>query len=168
MTDGIDEETNMRHLSENEGTQMRALGYVSELYEDLDGNLYGWIEGVDECGNQIGSCQGPSQPEGSALSGLGALYEAPDGTLYHVQGLAEEEAADAKAESAEPEQPAESEAPPATEPGEPSRPRPFPRSRPIAWGRRRPLYFRHRRPLARPGRPGVRRRRPGRGGFFKK
>jgi hypothetical protein len=168
MTGWIEEETNMRHLSESEGTQMMALGYVSELYEDPDGNLYGWIEGVDERGNPIGSCQGLSQPEVSALSGLGALYEAPDGTMYHVQGLADEEAADAKAESAEPEQSAESEAPPATESGEPSRPRPFQRRRPIAWGRRRPLYFRHRRPVARPGGPGVRRGRPGRGGFFKK
>ena len=155
----------MRYLSEDEGTQMRGLGYVSELYEDLEGNLYGWVEGVDELGNPGGSSQGLPQPEVPALSGLGALYEAPDGTLYHVQGLAEEEAADAKAESAEPEASAESEAPPATEPGEPVRPRPFRRWRPMPRGQHRRLHPRY-RPSAKTGSPGhpVRRRR----GFLQK
>ncbi len=29
------------------------------------------------------------EPEDPALSGLGALYQAPDGTLYQMHGLAE-------------------------------------------------------------------------------
>ena len=78
----------MRYLGEDE-----AMGYVGELYEDLDGQLYGWVEGVDEWGDPIGSWHGLSQPEVPALGGLGALYAAPDGTVYQVQGLAAEEAA---------------------------------------------------------------------------
>ena len=58
----------MRYLSEDE-----AMGYVGELYEDLDGQLYGWVEGVDEWGDPIGSWHGLSQPEVPALGGLGAL-----------------------------------------------------------------------------------------------
>ena len=81
----------MRYLSEDEATRMGGLGYAGELYEDLDGNLYGWVEGVDEWGNPIGAWQELSQTEVPPLGGLGALYAAPDGTVYQVQGLAEEE-----------------------------------------------------------------------------
>jgi hypothetical protein len=163
----------MRYLGEDEATRGIGQGYVGELYQDLDGHLYEWVEGVDEWGEPLGFWQGLSDREDPALSGLGALYEAPDGTLYRVQGLAEEEeaapAADgeaAPAEAAEPEQSAESGAPPATGP---SRPRRFPRLRPVLRARRRPPHPRS-RPSARPGRPGpgVRRGRPGGGGFFKK
>ena len=71
----------MRYLGDDEATQMRGIG----LYQGTDGNLYEWVEGVDEWGEQ-----GLSQPEDSVLSGLGALYQAPDGTLYQMQGLAED------------------------------------------------------------------------------
>jgi hypothetical protein len=81
----------MRHLSEDEAARMMGLGYVGELYQDLDGYLYEWVEGVDEWGDPIGFLQGLSEPEVAELSGLGALYQAPDGTLYQMQGLAEEE-----------------------------------------------------------------------------
>ena len=48
------------------------------------GILYEWVEGVDEWGEQE-----LSQAQDPALSGLGALYQAPDGTLYQMHGLAE-------------------------------------------------------------------------------
>ena len=69
---------------------MKGLGDVGELYEDLDGDLYEWVEGVDAWGDPIGFWQGVSEPEVLVLSGLGALYAAPDGTIYQVQGLADE------------------------------------------------------------------------------
>jgi hypothetical protein len=53
----------MRYLSEDEATRMGGLGYAGELYEDLDGNLYGWVEGVDEWGNPIGAWHELSQTE---------------------------------------------------------------------------------------------------------
>ena len=74
----------MRYLGDDEATQLRGI----DLYQGTDGNLYEWVDGVDEWGEQ-----GLSEPEGSVLSGLGALYQAPDGTLYQMHGLAEEEAA---------------------------------------------------------------------------
>ena len=107
----------MRYLSEDEVARMKGLGYVGELYEDLDGDLYEWVEGVDAWGDPIGFWQGVSEPEVPVLSGLGALYAAPDGTVYQVQGLADEEAAKTE-ESPRP-------APRRKHPGPPSqRPRP--------------------------------------------
>ena len=168
----------MRYLSEDEATRMMGLGYVGELYEDLDGHLYGWVEGLDEWGEPVGFWEGLSDAEVPASSGMGALYESPDGTVYQVQGLEEEEEgaeaapegeAAAAAEPAEAEPSAESEAPPATGPGRPGRPRGFRRLRPVARGRRRP-HLRARG--ARPGRPGPGAKggppRKRRGGFFKK
>jgi hypothetical protein len=81
----------MRYLSEDEAARMMGLGYIGEVYQGLDGHLYEWVEGVDEWGDPIGFLQGLSEPEVAELSGLGALYQAPDGTLYQMQGLAEEE-----------------------------------------------------------------------------
>ena len=113
----------MRYLSEDESTQMMGLGYVGELYEDLDGHLYEWVEGLDEWGEPVGFWEGLSDAEVPASSSMGALYESPDGTVYQVQGLEEEEEgaeaapegeAAAAAEPAEAEPSAESEAPPAT------------------------------------------------------
>jgi hypothetical protein len=147
----------MRYLSEDEATRMEGLGYVGELYEDLDGHLYGWVEGVDEWGDPIGDWQGLSQTEVPPLGGLGTLYAAPDGTLYQVQGLSAEEEEGAAAEAAEPEQSGESEASEGMGPG----PRLRPRTR-----------ARHRRPglpSQRPG-PGVRGGPPRKrkGGFLRK
>ena len=74
----------MRYLGDDEATQLRGI----DLYQGTDGNLYEWVDGVDEWGEQE-----LSEAEGPVLNGLGALYAAPDGTLYQMQGLAEEEAA---------------------------------------------------------------------------
>jgi len=74
----------MRYLGDDEATQLRGI----DLYQGTDGSLYEWVDGVDEWGEQ-----GLSEPEGPVLNGLGALYAAPDGTLYQMLGLAEEEAA---------------------------------------------------------------------------
>jgi hypothetical protein len=115
----------MRYLSEDEATRMGGLGYAGELYEDLDGNLYGWVEGVDEWGNPIGAWQELSQTEVPALGGLGALYAAPDGTVYQVQGLAEEEEGPEAAKPAEPAAPGESQAPEGPGPGPRLHPRAY-------------------------------------------
>ena len=61
-------------------------------YEGIDGHLYEWVEGVDDTGGAIGFWRGVSE-EPSGVSGLGALYAAPDGSLYELHGFAEEEAA---------------------------------------------------------------------------
>jgi predicted heme/steroid binding protein len=120
----------MRYLSEDEATRMMGLGYVGELYEDLDGNLYGWVEGADEFGDPVGSLQELYEPEAPALGGeLGALYAAPDGTVYQVQGFAEDEATatEDSGDSQTPvtEAPSESQSPQETRPG----PRLHPRAR---------------------------------------
>jgi len=137
----------MRYLGDNEATQMRGIG----LYQGADGNLYEWVEGVEEWGEQE-----LSQAQDPALSGLGALYQAPDGTLYQMQGLAEGEEAGG-------EQPAGGEPPAGEEQPEGEEP-PMKAMGPRAQGRQR--FFR-RRPQ-RPG-PGVRGGRPRKkGGFLKK
>src|SRR5688500_6282041 len=95
------EERAMKYLNEDDG--------IGALYEDLDGNLYEWVEGyekvdgIDEWGevSECAHCMSDSQRD---LDGIGALYEAPDGTMYRVQGLSEEEA-EAEAEAASPESP---------------------------------------------------------------
>lgn len=124
----------MRYLGEDGVPQMNGIG----LYLGADGNLYEWVEGVDEWGEQE-----LSQAEDPTLSGLGALYQAPDGTLYQMQGLAEGEEADG-------EQPAGGESPAGEEQSE-GEESPMKAMGPRAQGRRR--FFR-RRPQ-RPG-PGVR------------
>ncbi len=119
----------MRYLSENDVTQMMGIGYLGEVRQGPDGNLYQYVQGVDGLGNPIGGfwsrlrrrvksvvgralpfaqrvasfIPGPYgaaiatglkiatpllQKAGVAGDGLGALYQAPDGTLYQqVQGL---------------------------------------------------------------------------------
>jgi len=137
----------MRYLGDDEATQMRGIG----LYQGADGNLYQWVEGVDEWGEQE-----LSQAQDPALSGLGALYQAPDGTLYQMQGLAEGEEEGG-------EQPAGGE-PPAGEEQPEGEEQPMKAMGPRAQGRQR--FFR-RRPQ-RPS-PGVRGGRPRKkGGFLKK
>jgi len=117
----------MRYLSENDVTQMMGIGYLGEVRQGPDGNLYQYVKGVDGLGNPIGFWRGlrkrlkkfvgralpfaqkiaPFIPGASAAltvatpflkqagvagyEGIGALYEAPDGSLYQVQGLAEDE-----------------------------------------------------------------------------
>jgi hypothetical protein len=144
----------MRYLGDDEATEMKGMG----LYQGTDGNLYQWVEGgVDAQGDSIGFWQGVSQPEDPVLSGLGALYQAPDGTLYQMHGLAEDAEAEAEAE---PEQEDEAK----SESGED---RPMKAAGPRAQGPRR--FFRRRiqrpSPAVRGGTPGRTRRK---GGFFKK
>ena len=137
----------MRYLGDDEATQLRGI----DLYQGTDGNLYEWVDGVDEWGEQE-----LSQAEDPALRGLGALYQAPDGTLYQMQGLAEGEEAGG-------EQPAGGEPPAGEQQPEGEEP-PMRAMSPGAQGRRR---FPGRRPQ-RLG-PGVRGGRPRKkGGFLKK
>ena len=117
----------MRYLSGDDVTEMMGIGYVGEVRQGPDGNLYQYVQGVDGLGNPIGFWRGwrkrlkkfvgralpfvqkiaPFIPGASAAltvatpflkqagvagyEGIGALYEAPDGSLYQVQGLAEDE-----------------------------------------------------------------------------
>ena len=134
----------MRYLSEDEATRMRGLGYAGELYEDLDGNLYGWVE---RSGDAIGAWQELSQAEVPPLERSGRLYAGPGRDLYYeVKGLAEEEAAEAKA--AEPEPSGEKQAPEGTGPGR--------RVHPRARGRQRRPGLPSQRPGAGAGRLGRR------------
>jgi hypothetical protein len=117
----------MRYLGEDEPTQVLGIGYLGQVAQGPDGNLYQWVQGVDGLGNPIGFWRkwrrrlrrvvqrampfvqqvAPFIPGGAAAlkvatpilqragvagyDGLGALYQAPDGTLYQVQGLAQDE-----------------------------------------------------------------------------
>lgn len=119
----------MRYLSEDQATQMMGIGYLGEVRQGPDGNLYQYVQGVDGLGNPIGGFwsrfkrlvkrahslaqRGASfipGPYGAAIraglkiatpilqkagvagsDGIGALYEAPDGSLYQVQGLSADE-----------------------------------------------------------------------------
>ncbi|MGQ0567984.1 MAG: hypothetical protein ACT4P5_00425 [Armatimonadota bacterium] len=116
----------MRYLSESDVTQMMGIGYLGEVRQGPDGNLYQYVQGVDGLGNPIGFWRGwrkrlkkfvgralpiaqkfaPFIPGASAAltvatpflkqagvagyEGIGALYEAPDGSIYQVHGLAED------------------------------------------------------------------------------
>ena len=118
----------MRYLSEDQVTQMMGIGYLGEVRQGPDGNLYQYVQGVDGLGNPIGGFwsrlkrglkavhrlaqRGASfipGPYGAAIAtglklatpllqkagvagydGIGALYQAPDGSLY--QGVSENEA----------------------------------------------------------------------------
>lgn len=119
----------MRYLSESDVSQMMGIGYLGEVRQGPDGNLYQYVQGVDGLGNPIGgfwsrlrnrvkSVVGRALPfaqrvasfipgpYGTAIAtglkvatpilqragvagyeGLGALYEASDGSLYQVHGL---------------------------------------------------------------------------------
>lgn len=120
----------MQYLSEDQATQMMGIGYLGEVRQGPDGNLYQYVQGVDGLGNPMGGfwsrvkrglrkVHGLAQrgasfipgPYGAAIraglkvatpalqragiagyDGIGALYEAPDGSLYQqVQGLAADE-----------------------------------------------------------------------------
>jgi len=123
----------MRHLGEDDVTQMMGIGSVGQVRQGPDGNLYQWVQGVDGLGNPIGFWRAlrrigrrlrrvarralpivqqvaPLIPGGGVVtaalrtatpllrqagvaghSGLGALYQAPDGTVYQVQGLGQDE-----------------------------------------------------------------------------
>lgn len=135
----------MRYLGDDDATQMKGIG----LYLGDDGNLYQWVDGVDASDDAMGVWQGLSQPDDPALRGLGALYQAPDGTLYQVHGLAEETETDAKPE-------AQTEAEAAG--GQPAA------AKGAAQARQRFIQRRQQRP-GQPTRGGTPRKK---GGFFKK
>ncbi|MGH9959774.1 MAG: hypothetical protein ACREBC_22065, partial [Pyrinomonadaceae bacterium] len=44
----------MRYLSESDVTQMMGIGYLGEVRQGPDGNLYQYVQGVDGLGNPIG------------------------------------------------------------------------------------------------------------------
>lgn len=44
----------MRYLSEDQATQMMGIGYLGEVRQGPDGNLYQYVQGVDGLGNPIG------------------------------------------------------------------------------------------------------------------
>lgn len=162
----------MNYLNEDDG--------VSGLYEDLDGNLYEWVEGyekvdgVDEWG-EVGACAHCMSDSQRDLNGLGALYAAPDGTMYQVQGLSEEEAEAASSPAAS-ESPAteDAEQTRAMPPGRPGQIRVGPGGHRYRWVRGvnaqgKPIgFWRRMRPVAGPMRGPVRggamRSGPGRGG----
>ena len=119
----------MQYLSEDQVTQLMGIGYLGEVRQGPDGNLYQYVQGMDGLGNPIGgfwsrlkrAARGvvrkalpmaqrfaPFIPGGAAAltvatpflkqagvaghEGIGALCQAPDGSLYQqVQGLAEDE-----------------------------------------------------------------------------
>src|SRR5262245_40458705 len=140
----------MRYLSDDEVKGMQGLGHGGEVFAGIDGNLYEWVAGVDEWGDSIGFWQGLSQPE-APLDGLGALYEAPDGTLYQVQGLGEDEEPPAPEQS---EEGGESEGKPAMGPGRPGEIRTGPDGKKYRWVRGRDAqgkvtgFWRRLRPIA--------------------
>lgn len=104
----------MNYSGRNESTSMMGAGYLGETRTGPDGNLYQWVEGIDGLGNPIGfwsklkklgrkalKTAARYHPGVQALKlvsrgvsgheGLGALYQAPDGSIYQMQGLADEE-----------------------------------------------------------------------------
>jgi hypothetical protein len=139
---GADDE--LSGIEDGDPTQMLGIGFVGEVRQGPDGNLYQWTQGIDGLGNPVGFWSklrrlakraanyipavavaraaapllrralpvaqqlSPFIPGGAAVltaaapvlkqagiagqDGLGALYQAPDGTLYQqVQGLAADE-----------------------------------------------------------------------------
>lgn len=81
----------MRYLNDD-AMHMSGPSNSSQVFEGIDGHLYEWVEGLNDTGESIGFWRGLSD-EPSAVNGLGALYAAPDGSLYELRGFAEEEAA---------------------------------------------------------------------------
>ncbi|MEO8134768.1 MAG: hypothetical protein ABI831_12410 [Betaproteobacteria bacterium] len=112
----------MRYLGEGDVTQMMGIGYVGEVRQGPDGNHYQFVQGVDGLGNPVGSWWkrlarralplvrqfAPFVPGGAAAltalspflkqagvaetGGLGQLYQTPDGALYRMQGVAQDNA----------------------------------------------------------------------------
>jgi hypothetical protein len=103
----------MNYPSNNGFTPMMGIGYLGETRTGPDGNLYQWVEGIDGLGNPIGFWSKLKKAYQSAkrlaryhpaaqqalrlvrsgvagYGGLGALYQAPDGSMYQMQGLANE------------------------------------------------------------------------------
>jgi hypothetical protein len=96
-------------------TDSSGIGSFGEIAQGPDGNLYQWVQGVDALGNPIGCWRrrrriargvarvarrtvpavqrlAPVIPQAAVAgsAGLGALCQAPDGTVYEVQAGEEE------------------------------------------------------------------------------
>jgi hypothetical protein len=128
----------MYGLGADDLTQVMGIGYLGEVRQGPDGNLYEWVQGIDGLGNPFGLWRGirryvkrSVQPflrralpwaqqmataipgYGPAIAagikaatpilrqagvagypGLGALYQAPDGSLYQMAGYAGDEGLD--------------------------------------------------------------------------
>ena len=112
----------MYGLGADDLTQVMGIGFLGEVRQGPDGNLYEWVQGVDGLGNPFGFWRrfrrlvrralplaqkyasfipgyGPAIAAGikaatpllrqagvAGYAGLGALYQAPDGSLYQVSG----------------------------------------------------------------------------------
>ena len=57
----------MRYLSEDEVTQMMGIGYLGEVRQGPDGNLYQYVQGVDGLGNPIGGFWSSFKKESSRV-----------------------------------------------------------------------------------------------------
>jgi hypothetical protein len=162
----------MRYLGEDAGA------VHGELYEDLDGSLYEWVEGYEKVDgvNEWGEAVGCATCVGDASPDLGALYATPDGAVYQMHGLGAEDAEEAPAaeESAAAEaQPSAGDAPAsAMGRGRAGQIRVGPGGHRFRWvhgknAQGKPIgFWRRIRPMARPdGRPmqhrGAPNRRPG-------
>jgi hypothetical protein len=78
----------MRYIDGDDTPAMAGLGFVADVHEGVDGNLYEWVDGLSEWGEPIGFWQGLEEvPVDTGMSGLGALYQASDGNLYQMHGL---------------------------------------------------------------------------------
>jgi hypothetical protein len=98
----------MRHLYGDDGRDLSGFGDVAEVHEAADGNLYEWVEGLSAWGEPVGFWQGLTEvgvdTRAPEALGLGALYQASDGSLYQIRGLdeeAEKEGADEQADAKE-------------------------------------------------------------------
>ena len=82
----------MQYLGADDGSQITGVGYAGEVHQGPDGRLYEWVEGVDAWGGQLGFWQGLPEVrvDDPAVNGLGALFEAPDGSLYQIRGPEED------------------------------------------------------------------------------
>ena len=81
----------MRYIDGDDTPAMAGLGFLADVHEGVDGNLYEWVEGLSAWGEPIGFWQGLAEvPVDTGMSGLGALYQASDGNLYQMHGLEEE------------------------------------------------------------------------------
>ena len=81
----------MRYIDGDDTPAMAGLGFLADVHEGVDGNLYEWVEGLSEWGEPIGFWQGLAEvPVDTGMSGLGALYQASDGNLYQMHGLEED------------------------------------------------------------------------------
>ena len=164
----------MRHLyGDDDAGRMSGFGDFADVHEDADGNLYEWIEGLSAWGEPIGFWQGlseiPVEPRAPDAPGLGALYQASDGTVYQLHGLGEEEQEPAPDEEAGGEGEAAPEPAPKMGPGKPGEIRVGPDGHRYRWivgvgaGGKRTGFWRRlkRRPAPRGHAPQARRPAPG-------